>query len=105
MTPDPNNPSWIWDRLDRMEDLTSEQHQRLRSDMIGNSNQLRDELKKDLNQVSIKLSSIEVDVLTIKTERRMEAQRTSRNIALYSVYSGLAMALILEVFRFFIHRP
>lgn len=88
-----------------MEDLTSEQHQRLRSDMIGSSNQLREELKRDIGQVSVKLSAIEYDVLTIKTERRMEAQRTSRNIALYSVYSGLAMALILEVFKFFIHKP
>lgn len=94
----------MWDRLDRMQDATTDQHARLRSDMNANSDRLREELKKDIGHVQARLGSMENDLTTIKTERRMEEQRAGKNIAFYSTLAGVVVTLIIEVFKFLLHR-
>lgn len=88
-----------------MQDATTEQHQRLRSDMYANSDRLKDGFEKQLGGVNTRLSAIELTVNSIQTERELEDKRAGRTIALYSIFSGVVVTLVLELLKLLMHRP
>jgi hypothetical protein len=87
-----------------MEDAAAEGHSRLRSDMKSDSMLLRDEIRKDVGRLDDRLTKIEHAVTKIETRAEDRNERDKRNIAVYSSVSVLVMTILIELFKFLVHK-
>jgi Flp pilus assembly protein TadB len=95
----PMNPSdqWLFDKLDSMRNETTEQHQRLRSDV----NSGFDLLRKELQGHNDELRAVKDRVLTMEIQRGEEQKQTSRRQWGISLAVTVVMAVINWLFGWY----
>ena len=102
MAPPPERPgsdglpnAWLFERLNRLEDLTREQHQRLRTDMQGGFDLIRSEFFKheEFDQETRQR------VIVLETKREADQQSVQRRSSIYGVIAGAAVSTIIAALK------
>lgn len=92
----------MWDRLEQIRRENQDNHSRLRTDFNDNLNELRSELREEIRTVLAEIKRIDLVLVKVETERRVEAQVVSRRstwIALAVSIGATVLMKLLELLR------
>ena len=106
VTPDQTNrqlvPAWIIERLDSIQQKTTDQHTRLRENLTDDMDELRREMRESFRAIQEDLKFISKELNTVQTERRVEGQVSGRRSGWIALYASAGVSLFIELFRTFL---